>query len=116
MWAPTIKSYPSSVAAGKTYKITGTKFNGFSQAESFGDEFQNATNYPLVRITNKASGDVFYARTHNHSTMAVATGTATVYTFFDVPADIETGASTLQVVANGIPSTPKSIMVSSAAF
>jgi hypothetical protein len=111
-WAPTIKSYPTSVAAGKTYKITGTKFNGFSQAESFGDEFQNATNYPLVRITNKASGDVFYARTHNHSTMGVATGPTIVSTSFDVPKTIAKGASTLEVVANGIASKPVNVTVS----
>ena len=65
---------PSEHRAGQTYKITGTQFNGLGQAMSFGDEFQNATNYPLVRITNNSSGNVYYARTHNHSTMGVATG------------------------------------------
>ena len=39
-----------------------------------GDELNAATNYPLVRITNMASGHVAYARTHDHSTMGVATG------------------------------------------
>jgi hypothetical protein len=65
----------------------------------------------LVRITNKSTGHVFYARTHNHSTMAVATGTKIVSTSFDVPAGTETGASSLVVVANGIPSPPVSITV-----
>jgi hypothetical protein len=41
----------------------------------------------------------------------VATGSATVSTNFDVPASMETGASTLEVVANGIPSLPVSITV-----
>ncbi len=45
-----------------TYTITGTRFNGLSQAADFGDEFATPTNYPLVRITNSASGHVFYAR------------------------------------------------------
>ena len=54
---------------------------------------------------------MFYARTHDHSTMGVATGTATVSTNFDVPGLIETGASTLQVVANGIPSAAVAITV-----
>jgi len=110
-WAPTISSAPSSVTRGKTYMISGTQFNGLSQAMSYGDEFQNATNYPLVRITNNKSGHVFYARTHDHSTMGVATGSKTVSTFFDVPKTIETGASALQVVANGIPSMPVSVTV-----
>jgi hypothetical protein len=110
-WAPVITAFPKSVARGSTYKITGQQFNGLSQAAAFGDEFETATNYPLVRITNKASHHVFYAKTHDHSTMGVATGTAKVFTNFDVPAGAETGASTLEVVANGIPSKKVSITV-----
>jgi hypothetical protein len=110
-WAPVITTFPKTVARGSTYKISGQQFNGLSQAAAFGDEDETATNYPLVRITNKASGRVLYAKTHDHSTMGVATGTATVSTNFDVPTGIQTGASTLQVVANGIPSKPVSITV-----
>jgi hypothetical protein len=103
-WAPAITKAPTTVVRGSTYKISGTQFNGLSQAAAFGDEYETATNYPLVRITNQATGHVFYAKTHNHSTMAVATGTKTVSTSFDVPSGMETGASSLEVVANGIPS------------
>ncbi len=110
-WQPTISSYPTSVTPGSTYSISGTQFNGLSQAGAFGDEFQFATNYPLVQITNTGTGHVFYARTHGHSSMGVATGSATVSTNFDVPSTIETGASTLVVIANGIPSAPADITV-----
>jgi hypothetical protein len=110
-WAPTITSVPTELSPGSTYKITGTQFNGLSQANDFGDEMQTATNYPLVRITNTASGHVVYARTHDHSTMAVATGSTPVSTKFDVPSTIETGPSTLEVVANGIPSAPAKVTV-----
>ncbi len=110
-WAPAIKSVPSALTRGATYKITGTQFNGLSQANSFGDELQTATNYPLVRITNVASGQVIYARTHDHSTMGVATGTKEVATHFDVPAAAATGASTLVVVANGIASAPVDVTI-----
>jgi hypothetical protein len=110
-WVPVITKFPKSVTRGSTYKISGQQFNGLSQAASFGDEFETATNYPLVRITNKSSHHVVYAKTHDHSTMGVATGTATVFTNFDVPAGMETGASTLEVVANGIPSKKVSITV-----
>jgi hypothetical protein len=99
------------VTRGSTYKISGQQFNGLSQAAAFGDEFETATNYPMVRITNKSSHHVFYAKTHDHSTMAVATGNAIVSTNFDVPAKMETGASSLVVVANGIPSKAVSITV-----
>jgi Kelch motif len=110
-WAPTITSAPSQVTRGATYKIAGTQFNGLSQANAFGDEFQTNTNYPLVRITNTASGHVIYARTHDHSSMGVATGKAIITTQFDIPAAAEVGASTLVVVANGIASAPVSVAV-----
>ena len=96
---------------GSTYAIHGTQFNGLSQAASYGDELETATNYPLVRITNNSTHHVFYARTHDHSSMGVATGTAAVSTKFDVPASMETGASKLEVVANGIPAVAVSITV-----
>ena len=44
-------------------------------------------------------------------TMAVATGSTPVSTHFDVPNTVETGASTLVVVANGIPSAPVSVTI-----
>ena len=110
-WQPTISSVPSKVTRGQTYQISGTQFNGLSQAAAFGDEVETATNYPLVRITNTSSGHVFYARTHDHSTMGVATGSTTVSTYFDVPSGMETGAGELEVVANGIPSQPVSVTV-----
>lgn len=110
-WAPKITSFPATIGPGATYAISGTQFNGLSQAVGFGDDYQAATNYPLVRITNQVTGHVIYARTHDHSTMGVATGTATVSTNFDVPANIELGSSSLVVVANGIPSAPVPVSV-----
>jgi hypothetical protein len=110
-WLPTVSSVSKKLTRGHTYMVAGTQFNGLSQAMAFGDEYQNATNYPLVRITNHATGHVFYAMTHDHSTMGVQTGSATVSTHFDVPAGMETGASMLQVVANGIASSPVNVTV-----
>ena len=105
------QQFPATVVLGSTYQISGQQFNGLSQAASFGDELETATNYPLVRITNNATHHVFYARTHGHSTMGVATGAEKVSTNFDVPAAAETGSSSLEVVANGIPSEPVTITV-----
>lgn len=105
-WVPAISSAPSSVTRGKTYTVSGTQFNGLSQGAAYGDDFQDATNYPLVRLVNQATGHVVYCRTHNPSTMAIATGSKKVSTNFDVPANAETGLSQLFVVANGIPSSP----------
>ncbi len=110
-WAPLIKRYRRRITRGNTYPISGRQFNGLSQAAAFGDELETSTNYPLVRLTNIATGHVFYARTHDHSTMAVATGKQLVSTSFDVPAAMETGSCTLEVVANGIPSPAVTVTV-----
>ena len=109
--APVVTICPSTVTRGQTYHLFGRQFNGWSQAASFGDEFQTATNYPLIRIVNNSTGHVFYARTHDHSTMGVQTKNSPTFTNFDVPAGMETGASKLFVVANGIPSNPIAITV-----
>ncbi|HZP23234.1 MAG TPA: hypothetical protein VFB04_07295 [Terriglobales bacterium] len=109
-WAPRIQSAPSTVSPGGSYSISGHLFNGMSQGAAYGDDVQAATNYPLVRITNNATGHVFYSRTHDHSSMGVAFN-GLVSTHFDVPANQETGPSTLVVVANGIPSQSVAVNV-----
>ena len=99
-----------TVTRGQTYQPSAVEFNGLSQAASFGDEFETATNYPLVRITNTATGHVFYARTHDHSTMGVATRrfrrtpTSTCRRDGDRPQQAV-------VVANGIQSQPVNVTV-----
>ena len=110
-WAPTITNVATPLTHGQTFTLTGTQLNGLSQGASYGDEFHSSTNYPIVRITNTATGHVVYARTHNHSTMGVATGSTPVTTQFDVPSGIETGASTLVVIANGIPSVAVAVTI-----
>lgn len=110
-WAPTIGAVPTSLVRGQTYTLTGTQLNGLSEAAAVGDELMAATNYPLVRLTNTQSGHAVYARTHDHSSMGVATGTKPVSTRFDVPAGTEIGATSLVVIANGIASAPVSVMV-----
>jgi hypothetical protein len=96
-----------------TYAISGTMFNGFSPGAFYGDDAQSSTNYPLVRITNTATGHVRYARSHDHSRMGVESvgSTQVVFTQFDAPAALELGPSTLVVVANGIGSAPLSVTV-----
>jgi hypothetical protein len=110
-WRPTISHAPASVDPGQTFFVSGTQLNGLSQGSVYGDDSTNATNYPIGRITNIATGHVFYSRTSNHSNMGVATGATTVFTNVTVPLNIETGPSTLEVVANGIASFPLPILV-----
>lgn len=110
-WRPVISNAPASVKIGLSYQINGTQFNGLSNGSGYGDDSTNNTNYPLVRITNNATKHVFYCKTHDHSTMAVATGSAPVSTNFDVPANIELGPSTIEVVCNGIASATRPLNV-----
>jgi hypothetical protein len=103
-WAPAITSAPAEIFPGQTQPIAGLRFNGLSSGAAYGDDLQAATNYPIVRIVNQTTGHVFYAKTHDHSSMGVATGTTSVSTSFDVPINVEPGSSTIFVVANGIAS------------
>jgi hypothetical protein len=111
-WQPAISSAPNTLLLGSYNNvISGTQFNGLSQGAAYGDDAQMATNYPLLRITNNATGHVRYIKTHDHSTMAVATGSTPVSTLADLNTLVETGTSTLQVVANGIPSNGVTVQV-----
>ncbi|HEY5174832.1 MAG TPA: hypothetical protein VII95_04620 [Terriglobales bacterium] len=104
-WAPSAILSLSSpiISRGSTIMLSGRKFNGYSQAVAYGDDEQAATNYPIVRLTNASTGHVFYYRTHDHSTMAVAYA-GPAYTHVDIPSNMETGQTYLEVVANGIAS------------
>jgi hypothetical protein len=107
--APAITVSPATATAGGTFVIQGRLFNGVSQTSMYGDDAQQATNYPLVRLTK--SGVVTYARTFDHSTMGVATGTAVVSTHVMLPATLAVGTYQMQVVANGIASPAVSLKV-----
>ena len=107
---PRISSVPTALSAGGSYQVFGYGFNGVSQGAAYGDDAQSATNFPLVRITNTATGHVFYARTHDHSSMAVASEEH-VSTHFDVSSRQESGPSTLQVVVNGNASQKVAVVI-----
>jgi hypothetical protein len=110
-WAPSISSLNSrTLAAGGTYTLTGKQLAGLDQGAAYGDDVQDNTNFPLVRITNSATGAVTYARTSNWSSVSVAPGTRSS-TQFTIPAGTPTGKSTLVVVANGIASSPTAVTI-----
>jgi hypothetical protein len=107
---PTLLFTPIFLKRGQSYQAFGFQFNGISQGAAYGDDVQAATNYPLVRITNIINGHVQYTRTHDHSTMAVASN-GLVSTHFDVSASQEPCICKLEVVANGIASNPVFVFV-----
>jgi hypothetical protein len=103
-WLPVVSSVEATLTVGSTGNaISGTNFNGFSQGASYGDDAQESTNYPLIRITNTARGNVCFGRSYDFSTMGVWT-TGNTNAVFDISANCETGAGTLQVVVNGLAS------------
>ena len=105
-----------TISQGSTNTLDGFQLNGLSQGASYGDDYQSATNYPLVRITqeprpyvcspfqNCPPPLVYYCRSHDHSNMGVATGDLLVSTKFDCPNVPQGFVGNLEVVANGIPS------------
>jgi hypothetical protein len=92
-----------------SFKITGTLFNGISQGAAYGDDWQMASNYPIVRLTSGTN--VYYARTSNWNSTGVQRGSAADTTQFDLPAGLPVGTYSLVVVANGISSNSTSLTV-----
>lgn len=107
-WEPIITGIspaPPFTVGQTNITVSGFLFNGVSQTNMFGDDFQDATNYPLVRLTltqtRGPTAPVTYCRTHDHSMMVVAAPTLAVSTQFDMPCTIPPGTYYLEVVANG---------------
>lgn len=109
-WEPIVVFTPLVLAPGYSFELAGIRLSGMSQGAAYGDDVQGSTNFPIVRITNLRTGDVFYSRTHDYDSVAVASNQI-AWTSFDVPADQEPGPSQLQVVADGIASRPVAVYV-----
>jgi hypothetical protein len=102
-WRPTITNITNN--GGNVFTLTGTQLNGISEGSMYGDDVENSTNYPIVRVTDVA-GNLFYCRSFGWTSTDVATGSAPVSTQFILPAGAAKGPLTVVVVANGIPSLP----------
>src|SRR5207302_5308136 len=108
--APGIVSVAGTLTRGSFNNvIKGTQFSGVSEGAAYGDDNQNATNFPLVRITD-STGRVAYCRTHSFNS-GVATGTRVVSAKFDIPIGTALRAATLQVVTNVIASASVSVTI-----
>ena len=111
-WAPSITSLSNTtLGRGGTYNLSGKQLAGLDPGATYGDDVQDNTNFPLVRITNDATGVVTYARTHDWSSVSVAPGAGSS-TEFTLPGTTPRGRSTLVVVANGIASSPRTVTIS----
>jgi len=92
------------------YLITGKLFNGISEGAAFGDDWQMATNYPIVRLTN--GSNVYYGRTTLWNRIgAVQTGNLEDSVVFTPPSSLPAATYSLVVIANGNPSDPVSFIM-----
>jgi hypothetical protein len=102
-WAPAITGIgQDSGAAAGVYTLSGTNLHGLSEGAAYGDDAEMSSNYPLVRF-ECAGGAVSYGRTFGWAPAVVGVGPAIQSTQFSVPSGAS-GACSLVVEANGIPS------------
>ncbi len=103
--APTINAISGSIGSPSTNNaLSGTQLNGLSENNAYGDDYQGATDYPLVRLVQvSAPNNIYYATTHSETTHSIAPGTTNA-TQFDVPSGVPSGSYDLYLVANGIQS------------
>lgn len=113
-WKPVVTSVAShqlgTTSTIDYYILKGTLLNGWSQANTYGDDCYASTNYPLIRLHNTCSDKMYYARSFNFSTMGVATGSSEECCNFSTE-NIPDGEYELTVIANGISSIPIAIQL-----
>jgi hypothetical protein len=101
---PTILGSSTNLKIGSVNNVLyGKQLNGLTENNGYGDDYQAATNYPLVKLVSTSTGNVYWALTHDESTHSIAPGTI-MYTKFDIPATVPAGTYKLISVANGISS------------
>ena len=110
-WRPTLAAITTNLDGGGnfvSYHLTGRRINGISEGAIYGDDWQNNTNYPIVRLTQGTN--VFYARTFDWDSTRVSDGSTESNTDplaaadFTLPAGLAAGNYGFEIVANGIPS------------
>jgi len=110
-YAPVITSLSATtLVSSGTYSVTGRQMSGLTYGAVLGDDAQANTNFPLVRITNKKSGHVFYARTHDFTSASVKPNEVSS-TQFTLSEKTEAGASSLVVATNGLASQPRNVTI-----
>jgi len=108
--APTIIPATNAYLGGsKNNTLYGIQLNGLSENNYYGDDYQAATNYPLIRFTN-SGGKVWYGFTHDDSSHSIAKGIIS-FTKFDLNPAMPPGTYMMQVVTNGIGSNQVQVQI-----
>ncbi|MFZ0706793.1 MAG: hypothetical protein WAM71_14400 [Candidatus Korobacteraceae bacterium] len=108
--APTIIPASNAYLGGsKNNTLYGIQLNGLSGNNAYGDDYQMATNYPLIKFTD-SNNNVYWGFTHDDSSHSIAPGTVS-YTKFDINPATPPGTYTMQVVTNGIASNAVTVKI-----
>jgi hypothetical protein len=123
LWAYTPDGIPSPalrpVINGVTYNgggsftLTGKQLTGQSAGAAYGDDDQMDSNYPIVKMTS-LTGNVYYARTTNWSSVGVDGGTSPETVNFTLNPALTPGNYTVVVTGAGISSFPLMINITAA--
>ena len=92
-------------SGGGVFTITGKQLNGQSAGAAYGDDDQMDSNYPIVRLAD-SSGHVYYCRTSNRSSVAVAGGATPETVNFTLNPSVTPGNYSMVVSGAGISSFP----------
>jgi hypothetical protein len=95
------------------FTVTGKQLNGQSNGSAYGDDVESDENYPIVRLVN-TTGSVYYCRTTNWSSTAVAGGSAPQTVDFTLNPAVTPGNYVLVSSGAGISSFPLAINITQA--
>ncbi|MGH3167828.1 MAG: hypothetical protein ACRDN0_18325 [Trebonia sp.] len=99
-WRPAVTSVTAN--SDGSYHLSGTQLTGLVTVGE--DDYQDPQNFPIVYLTD-SSGDVYYARSYNFSTMAPSTPGEAESADFSLPAGLPHGTYSLYVSACGVSSS-----------
>jgi MYXO-CTERM domain-containing protein len=100
-WRPAVTSVTYN--SGTTYTLTGTQLSGLINGGDEGDDMTMAENYPIVWLKD-GSGNVYYCKSFNFSTMMPQAGSAPQTCQFTTPAGLPSGTYSLYVSSVGVQS------------
>ncbi|MBV8728249.1 MAG: hypothetical protein JO336_00425 [Acidobacteriia bacterium] len=112
---PALRPVINNIAynGGGTFTLTGKQLNGQSAGADYGDDVQVDSNYPVLRLVN-SSGNVFYCRTTNWSSVGVGTSAVGQTVNFTLNKNITAGNYEAIVSGSGLSSFPVSINITQA--
>jgi uncharacterized protein (TIGR03382 family) len=101
-WRPVVSSVTYD-SGSNTYTLTGTQITGLINGGDEGDDMTMSENYPIVWLKD-TSGNVYYCRSFNFSSMMPSKGDTPETAQFTTPANLPMGSYDLYVSAVGVQS------------